>query len=88
MTYEELKINTEIKLKEKPNWEWEKTPCRTVKYTVVAKYPGMCIVEDKRGHRRGVAVGELIMNKIIVQAPCFEALRCEGRKGWRKKIRS
>lgn len=83
MTYDELKINTMVRIMEKP--DGERVPCRTVKYTVVAKYPSMCILEDNKGRRRGVSVGELIMNKIITQTPYFEELRREKCNGWRKK---
>ncbi len=89
MTYKELRINTEIKLKEKG--DCERAPSKMVKYTVVTKYPHMCIVEDGKGRRRGVAVGELIVNKIINQDPSLEFLRRESNsirktsRGWRKK---
>lgn len=88
MTYGELKVNTEIKLKIKP--DGEKVPCRTVKCTVVAKYPGMCIVEDRKGRRRGVAIGELIMNRVVTQEACFESLRKDAGRdrqldGWRRR---
>ena len=86
MTYDELEINTEITIREKPHEE-----CRirkAVKYTVVAKYPGMCIAVDRNGRRRGIAIGELIMNKVVTQEPYFESLRKDhggGTKGWHKK---
>lgn len=88
MTYAELKINTQIKLKQKP--DEARMPVRATRCTVVAKYPHMCIVEDSKGRRRGVAVGELIMNKVITQEPCFEAMRKECMKdnqssGWHKR---
>lgn len=89
MTYRELEINAEIKLREKG--EGERAPSRLVRYTIVAKYPNMCIVEDKKGRRRGVAVGELIINKIINQESNFEFLRRESNsirkisRGWSKE---
>lgn len=88
MTYAELKINAQIKLKQKP--DEARMPVRATRYTVVAKYPHMCIVEDSKGRRRGVAVGELIMNKVITQEPCFEAMRKECAKdktssAWHKR---
>ncbi len=88
MTYAELKINTQIKLKQKS--DSERAPVQVVRCTVVAKYPHVCIVEDSKGRRRGVAVGELIMNKIITQEPCFEAMRKECTKdktssAWHKR---
>lgn len=88
MTYKELQINSEIKLKEKK--DTKRASHRMVKYIVVAKYPNMCIIEDGKGRRRGAAVGELIMNKIITQEPVFESLRKEGSsakasRGWHKK---
>lgn len=46
MTYDELKINTEVEIKEKP--DEERAACRRMKYIVVAKYPSMCILEDKK----------------------------------------
>ena len=78
MTYEELMVNTEIKLREKG--DGQRASHKTVKYTVAAKYPNMCIIEDRKGRRRGAAVGELIMNKIITQEPVFESLRKEGSR--------
>lgn len=78
MTYAELELNTKIKLKQKP--DNEKGASQKVEYIVVAKYPHMCIVEDSKGWRRGAAVGELVMNKIITQEPCFEAMRKERGK--------
>lgn len=83
MTYDELKINTVVEIREKPNEE--RVPSRKVKYMVVAKYPAMCILEDKKGRRRGVSIGELIMNKIITQSPYFEMIRREKCSGWRKR---
>lgn len=88
MTYGELKINTEIMLKEKPYEE-----CRAYKskkYTIIAKYPSMCIAVDSTGRRRGIAIGELIMNNVITQEPRFESLRNEHDtykipRGWHKK---
>lgn len=78
MTYEELETGTEIRLKEKP--DDEQRAYRMVKYTVVAKYPSMCMVEDKKGRRRGAAMGELVMNKVIQQERHLEALRRETGK--------
>lgn len=89
MTYKELELNTEIRLREKG--EGERAQSRLVRYAVVAKYPNMCIVEDRKGRRRGVAVGELIVNKIINQEPIFESLRRESNgirktsRGWSKE---
>ncbi len=89
MTYKELGLNAKIRLKEKG--DGERAPSRMIRYTVVTKYPNMCIVEDERGRRRGVAVGELIVNKIINQDPVLESLREESNntrkisRGWRKK---
>lgn len=88
MTYRELEINTEIGLREKPHEECRQY--KTIKYRVVGKYPRMCIVEDQKGKRRGVTVGELIANKIITQEPYFESLRKGAEKdnqleGWRKR---
>ena len=88
MTYAELKINTQIKLKQKS--DSERASIQVIRCTVVAKYPHMCVVEDSKGRRRGVAVGELIMNKVITQEPCFEAMRKECAKdktssAWHKR---
>lgn len=91
MTYEELTVNTEIKLKEKG--DGQRAPSKKIKYTVVTKYPYMCIVEDSKGKRRGVAVGELIANKVVDQDPVLESLRKECNetrklsRGWCKKTR-
>ena len=88
MTYAELKINKQIKLKQKS--DSERAHDQVVRCAVEAKYPHVCIVEDSKGRRRGVAVGELIMNKIITQEPCFEAMRKECTKdktssAWHKR---
>lgn len=83
MTYDELKINMKVEIKEKP--DEERAACRKMKYIVVAKYPSMCILEDKKGRRRGVSIGELIMNKVITQSPYFEMIRQEKCSRWRKK---
>lgn len=86
MTYEELKVNTKIRLKEKP--DDEQRMHRMVTYTVVQKYPYMCMIRDENGRRRGAAVGELIMNGVITQPPYFESMRRErdadNRGGFRK----
>ncbi len=90
MTYKELAIGTKIKLKKKRERERgisEKTKAKI--YTVKAKYPYMCIVEDHAGRKRGVPIGELIMNGIIMQGEAAEALRRERNKekdvsGWHK----
>lgn len=78
MTYEELELNTRVKLREKP--DDEQRTYRMVAYTVVAKYPCMCMVKDDRGRRRGVAIGELVVNKVISQEPRLEALKRETGK--------
>ena len=75
MTYDELKINTVVEIKEKP--DEERAAYRKMKYIVVAKYPSMCVLEDRKGRRRGVSIGELIMNKVITQSPYFEMIRRE-----------
>lgn len=84
MTYRELEVNTEIRLKERLDSEFggERRKYRQITCTVVEKYPYMCIVEDGMGRRRGVAVGELVMNGVVTQEPCFEALRLDaGSRG-------
>ncbi|MFG6320712.1 MAG: hypothetical protein K1W41_03970 [Lachnospiraceae bacterium] len=78
MTYEELELNTRVKLREK--LDDEQRAYRMVEYTVVAKYPCMCMVEDGRGRRRGAAIGELVVNKVISQEPRLEALKRETGK--------
>lgn len=83
MTYDELKINTVVEIKEKP--DEERAPSRKVKYTVVAKYPSMCVLEDRKGRRKGVSIGDLIMNKVITQSPYFEMIRREKCSRWRKR---
>lgn len=50
----------------------------------------MCMVEDEKGRRRGVAIGELIMNGVIMQQPYFESMRRNANNdnksgGWRKR---
>lgn len=82
VTYDELKVNAVVEIKEKP--DEERAAYRKKKYIVVAKYPSMCILEDRKGRRRGVSVGELIMNKVITQSPYFEMIRREKCRGWRK----
>ena len=90
MTYKELAVGTKIKLKKQREREKgisEKTKAKI--YTVIAKYPYMCMVEDRAGRKRGVPIGELIMNGIIMQSEAAEALRRERNEekdvsGWHK----
>lgn len=88
MTYEELEIGTEIKLKEKSDDEHRVH--KMAAYIVVGKYPGMCMVADSKGRRKGVAIGELVMNNVITQSPYFESMRrsidSDSKScGWRKR---
>lgn len=53
-------------------WKW---------YTVAEKYPHMCIAKDAKGSRRGLSMGDLIVNGVIKQEAGFEALRKETRTG-------
>lgn len=86
MTYEELAIGQKIKLREHETDNAGGKPRTTSKqYTVSAKYPRMCIVEDGRGNKRGLPLGDLVINGIIEQKAELEALRKEpGSRAFRK----
>ena len=78
MTYEKLPVGRKINIKEHESdrltgrtrvvWKW---------YTVAEKYPHMCIVENEKGSRRGLSMGDLIINGIIEQKAELEALKKE-----------
>lgn len=82
MTYEKLPVGRKINIKEHESdkatgrtrvvWKW---------YTVAEKYPHMCIAKDAKGSRRGLSMGDLIVNGVIKQEAGFEALRKETRTG-------
>ncbi len=79
MIYEELPIGHKIKINER-EFDDNSGRTRTVKrqYTVSAKYPHMCIVESRKGSRkRGLSLGDLVINGIIEQRAELEALRKE-----------
>ncbi len=79
MTYKELPIGQKIKINER-EFDDKTGRTRTVKrqYTVSAKYPHMCIVESRKGSRkRGLSLGDLVINGIIEQRAELEALRKE-----------
>jgi hypothetical protein len=87
MTYKELPIGQKIKINER-EFDDNSGRTRTVKrqYTVSAKYPHMCIVESRKGSRkRGLSLGDLVINGIIRQSAELEALRKEpGSREFRK----
>lgn len=78
MTYKELPIGQKIEINER---EFSDKTGRThivrKQYTVLAKYSCMCIVENKRGSRKGLSLGDLITNGIIEQKAELEELRKE-----------
>lgn len=78
MTYKELPVGQKIEISER---EFSDKTGRThtvrKQYTVLAKYSCMCIVENKRGSRKGLSLGDLITNGIIEQQAKYEALRKE-----------
>ena len=79
MIYEELPIGHKIKINER-EFDDNSGRTRTVKrqYTVSAKYPHMCIVESRKGSRkRGLSLGDLVINGLIEQRAELEALRKE-----------
>ncbi len=85
MTYKELPVGRKINIKEH---ESDKATGRTrvVRkwYTVAEKYPHMCIAKDAKGSRRGLSIGDLIINGIIKQDTELEALRRETCKKSKK----
>ena len=86
MTYQELPIGQEIKIRER-EFDWLAGRTRTVRkqYIVSAKYPSMCIVENTKGSKRGLTLGDLVVNGIIEQKAELEALRKEtGSRAFRK----
>ena len=86
MIYEELPIGHKIKINER-EFDDNTGRTRTVKrqYTISAKYPRMCIVENRKGSRKGLSLGDLIINGIIEQKAELEALRKElGSRAFRK----
>lgn len=78
MTYEELPVGRKIRINER-EFDDESGRTRTVRkqYTVSEKYPRMCIVENGKGSRRGLSMGDLVVNGIIEQETCLEAIRKE-----------
>lgn len=82
MTYEELPVGRKINLKEHESDSLTgRTRAVWKRYTVAEKYPRMCIVKDEKGSRRGLSIGDLIVNGIIKQDAELEALRKETRTG-------
>lgn len=89
MTYEQLPIGQKINIKER---ESDRLSGRTrvvrKRYTVAEKYPYMCIVINAHGSRRGLSLGDLIINGIIEQKAELEALKKEpSPRAFRKKRR-
>lgn len=78
MTYEQLPVGQKINIKER---ESDRLSGRTrvvrKRYTVAEKYPHMCIVRNAAGSRRGLSMGDLIINGIIEQKTELEALKKE-----------
>ena len=80
MTYQELPIGQKIKINERESDSITgRTRTTRIQYIVIAKYPSMCIVENTRGSKRGLALGDLVVNGIIEQKADLEALRTEPR---------
>lgn len=78
MTYKELPIGQKIEINEREfSDETGRTHTVRKQYTVHAKYPCMCIVENNRGSRKGLSLGDLITNGIIKQKAELEELRKE-----------
>lgn len=78
MTYKELPIGQKIKISERES-DRITGKTRTVRkqYTVSAKYPCMCIVENEKGSKRGLSLGDLVINGIVEQKTELEELRKE-----------
>lgn len=89
MTYKELQIGQKIKIGERePDDGTGRTRIIKKQYIITAKYPHMCIAEDRRGSRRGLSLGDLIMNGIIVQKAELEAVKKEpSEKTYKRKGR-
>lgn len=75
MTYKELKIGQEIDIKEKADCEDGKPHNVQKKYRILKKYPHMCMEEDINGRKRGLSLGDLVINKIIKQDAHIEAIK-------------
>ena len=89
MTYKELPVGRKIRISER---EYDDRTGRTrsvgKQYTVAEKDPHMCIVKDAQGSRRGLSMGDLIMNGVIKQKPELEALKTVPRpRTFRKRGR-
>lgn len=86
MTYEELPIGQKIKINEREfDDKTGKAHAVRRQYTVSAKYPRMCVVENGKGSKRGLTLGDLVINGIIEQKAELEALRKEpGSRAFRK----
>ncbi len=89
MTYEQLPIGKKIKIREREtNLAINKVRATIKQYTVAEKYPHMCIVKDAQGSRRGLSLGDLIINGVIKQKPELEALKTVPRpRTFRKRGR-
>ena len=78
MRYQDLRIGQEITIKVLKEDSMKSRANYEIKeYTITEKYPRMCVAVDKKGHKRGLSMGDLIMNGIIEQCAELEAIKKE-----------
>lgn len=78
MRYKDLRIGQKIKIKErKEDRVDDRAYYKITTYTITEIYPSMCVAVDRKGHKRGLSMGDLIMNGIIEQSPEIEAIKKE-----------
>lgn len=78
VTYKDLRIGQKIKIRENTEESIKSRARYKIRiYVVAEKYPHTCIVKGPKGSRRGLSMGDLIINGIIEQRPEIEALKKE-----------
>lgn len=78
MRYKDLRIGQQIKIKErKEDHTEDRAYYKITEYTITEIYPRLCIAVDRKGHKRGLSMGDLIMNGIIKQSVELEAIKKE-----------
>lgn len=78
MRYKDLRIGQEIKIKERKEDRMDdRAYYKTTTYTITEIYPHMCVAVDRKGRKRGLSMGDLIMNGIIEQCAELEAIKKE-----------
>lgn len=68
MRYKDLRIGQKIEIKEhKEDHTEDRAYYKITTYTITEIYPRMCVAVDRKGHKRGLSMGDLIVNGIIEQ---------------------